>query len=44
MEPPKTHIGWWSHYNRRIVNEGKKLAKKTGKKLKEHIKKKLKKK
>jgi len=43
LEAPKTHIGWWSAYNARIVNEGKKLVKKTGKKIKEHVEKKLKK-
>jgi nitroreductase len=41
IESPKTHLGWWSHYNRRIVDEGKKLVKKTHKKVKEHVKKKL---
>jgi nitroreductase len=44
LEPPKTHVGWWSHYNKRIVDESKKLAKKTAKKVKERVKKKLKKK
>ena len=43
LEAPKTHIGWWSAYNARIVNEGKKLVKKTGKKIKEHVEKKVKK-
>ncbi len=43
LEPPKTHIGWWSLYNKRIVDEGKKLAKKTGKRIKEHVEKKLRK-
>jgi SagB-type dehydrogenase family enzyme len=41
LEPPKSHIGWWSLYNKRIVDEGKKFAKKTGKKIKAHVKKKL---
>lgn len=41
IEPPKSHIGWWSLYNKRIVDEGKKFAKKTHKKIKEHVKKKL---
>lgn len=44
LEPPKTHIGWWSLYNERMVKEGKKLIKKTGKKVKEKVKEKLKKK
>ena len=44
LEAPKTHIGWWSAYNARIVDESKKLAKKTGKKIKEHVEKKLRKK
>ena len=44
LEAPKTHIGWWSLYNQRIVDEGKKLVKKTGKKIKAHVEKKLKKK
>ncbi len=41
IESPKTHIGWLSHYNARIVDEGKKLARKVGKKVKEHVEKKL---
>ena len=41
VESPKTHIGWWSHYNKRIVDESKKLVKKTGKKIKEKVKKKI---
>ena len=41
LEPPKSHIGWWSLYNARMVDEGKKLINKTGKKIKEHIEKKL---
>jgi len=41
IEGPKTHIGWWSAYNARLVDEGKKLAKKTGKKIKEHVNKKF---
>src|SRR3989339_327203 len=32
VEGPKTFIGWWSLYNKRIVDETKKLAKKTAKK------------
>jgi|TARA_Y100000310_G_scaffold284075_1_gene306584 SagB-type dehydrogenase family enzyme len=44
LEAPKTHMGWWSAYNARIVDEGKKLAKKTGKKIKEHVEKRLRKK
>ena len=44
VESPKSHLGWWSLYNKKMVDEGKKLVKKTGKKLKEHVKKKLKKK
>jgi len=41
VEAPKTHIGWWSHYNKRIVDESKKLVKKTGRKIKENVKKKI---
>ena len=41
LESPKTHLGWLSHYNARIVDEGKKLINKTGKKIKEHVEKKL---
>ena len=41
VESPKTHIGWWSHYNKRIVDETRKLAQKTGKKIKEKVKQKL---
>jgi SagB-type dehydrogenase family enzyme len=37
IEPPKSHIGWWSLYNQRFVDEGKKFAKKTHKKIKEHV-------
>ncbi|MBU90781.1 hypothetical protein CMO94_04515 [Candidatus Woesearchaeota archaeon] len=44
LEFPKTHLGWWSAGNKRIVDEGKKLAKKVHKKVKEHVKKKLSKK
>lgn len=44
LEPPKTHVGWWSLYHERIAKEGKKLAKKTGKKIKEKVEKKLEKK
>jgi SagB-type dehydrogenase family enzyme len=33
LESPKTHLGWWSAYNKRIVNESKKLAKKMHKKV-----------
>ena len=44
VEAPKSHLGLWSLYNKKIVEEGKKLAKKTGKKIKEHVKKKLEKK
>jgi len=44
IESPKTHTGWWSMYNKRMVDEGKKLAKKTGKKIKAHVKEKFKKK
>jgi hypothetical protein len=43
IEPPRTHSGWWSVSNKRIVDESKKLAKKVHKKVKEHVKKKLKK-
>lgn len=41
LEPPKTHIGWLSHYNARVVDEGKKFIKKTGKRIQEHIEKKF---
>ena len=41
IESPRTHLGWWSAGNARMVYEGKKLAKKVHKKVKEHIKKKL---
>ncbi|MCH8329144.1 MAG: nitroreductase family protein [Nanoarchaeota archaeon] len=41
LEAPKTHLGWWSAFNMKAVDEGKKLAKKTGKKIKEHVEKKL---
>ena len=41
IESPKTHLGWLSHYNARIVDESKKLAKKVGKKVKEHVEKKF---
>ena len=44
VEPPKTFIGWWSLYNKRIVDESKKLAKKTGKRIREKVKDKLSKK
>jgi SagB-type dehydrogenase family enzyme len=41
LEAPKSHIGWWSFYNKRIVDESKKLAKKVHKrvshKVKEHL-------
>ncbi|MEK6949636.1 MAG: nitroreductase family protein [Nanoarchaeota archaeon] len=41
MEAPKSHLGWWSLYNVRAVDEGKKLMKKAGKKIKEHVEKRL---
>lgn len=41
VESPKTHIGWWSLYNKRIIDGSKKLVKKTGKKIKEKVKKKI---
>lgn len=41
LEPPKNFLGWWSLYNKRIVDEGKKLVKKTGKKIKEKVKKRI---
>jgi SagB-type dehydrogenase family enzyme len=44
LEFPKTHLGWWSAGNKKIVDESKKLAKKVHKKVKEHVKKKLSKK
>jgi SagB-type dehydrogenase family enzyme len=44
VEAPKSHLGWWSLYNKKMVEEGTKLVKKTHKKVKEHLKKKLKKK
>tara|TARA_Y100000310_G_scaffold341787_1_gene442130 strand:+ start:29158 stop:29823 length:666 start_codon:yes stop_codon:yes gene_type:complete len=40
LENPKTHLGWWSAGNKRIVDQSKKLIKKTHKKIKEHVKKK----
>ena len=43
LEAPKTHLGWWSAFNMKAVDEGKKLAKKVHKKVKEKVKKKLKK-
>ena len=43
LEAPKTYLGWWSAYNKRIVDESKKLAKKVHKKVKEKVKGKLKK-
>ncbi|MBW2977135.1 nitroreductase family protein [Candidatus Woesearchaeota archaeon] len=39
LEAPKTHLGWWSAYNARMVDEGKKLAKKVHNKVKEKLKK-----
>jgi len=44
LEPHKTHLGWWSKSNEKMVHSGKKILKKTGKKIKEHIKKKMSKK
>ncbi len=44
LEPPKSHVGWTSMYNERMVKEGHKLIKKAGKKIKEKVKEKLKKK
>jgi len=44
VEAPRTHLGWLSVYNARVVDEGKKLAIKTGKKIKEHVRKRLSKK
>jgi len=44
IEAPKTYLGWWSAYNKKIVDEGKKLAKKVHKKVKEKVKKKFEKK
>ena len=41
IEAPKTHLGWWSEYNARIVDESKKLAKKVHKKVKEKVKERL---
>lgn len=43
IEAPKTHIGWTSLYNERILKEGKKLIDKTSSKIKDKVKKKLKK-
>jgi|TARA_Y100000031_G_C8162653_1_gene357786 SagB-type dehydrogenase family enzyme len=43
LELPKNYLGWWSLYNKRMVDEGKKLGKKIHKKVKEKVKKKLKK-
>ncbi|MBI2092776.1 MAG: nitroreductase family protein [Deltaproteobacteria bacterium] len=39
VESPRTHLGWWSAFNARVVEEGKKLVKKTGKRIKERIEK-----
>ncbi len=43
QSPPRTHIGWWSVYNQRILDEGKKLANKAKKKVSEKVKEKVKK-
>jgi len=43
IESPKTHLGLWSATNKKIVDESKKLIKKTHNKIKEHVKRKLKK-
>jgi len=39
IEAPKTSLGWWSPYNKKMVDEGKKLVKKVHKKVKEKFKK-----
>ncbi|MBI2134761.1 nitroreductase family protein [Candidatus Woesearchaeota archaeon] len=41
IESPKSHLGYWSAFNMKTVNEGKKLAKKIHKKVKENINKRL---
>ena len=41
IESPKTHLGWWSVANEKMVRDGAKLVKKTGNKLKEKVKKKV---
>lgn len=41
LEPPRTHLGYWSVANEKMVHAGKKFLKKTGKKIKEHVKKKV---
>lgn len=44
LESHKTHLGWWSVSNEKMVHAGKKFIKKTGTKIKEHVKKKMSKK
>lgn len=39
--PPRTHIGWWSVYNQRMINEGKKLIKKTKSRLSDKVQEKV---
>ena len=41
IESPKTHLGWWSAFNMRAVDEGKKMAKKIHKKVKEKVQSKM---
>jgi len=41
LEYPKTYIGWWSVFNKRTVDETKKLAKKVHKKVKEKVSEKM---
>lgn len=36
--PPRTHIGWWSVYNDRIVSEGKKALSQAGEKISSKLK------
>ena len=41
IEPAKTHLGYWSAFNMRAVDEGKKLARKIHKKVTEKVKQKI---
>jgi SagB-type dehydrogenase family enzyme len=41
LEYPKTHLGWWSAGNEKLLYEGKKLFKKTGKKIKDKLAKRM---
>jgi len=44
LEPPRTHLGYWSVSNEKMIHAGKKMAKKAHKKIKDHIKKRVNKK